>query len=198
MKIKTAVDFDGSLVRTADLVCNLVNYRLGTKYTSKDIVDWHFWEKDRVHEAAFWGAYDLMDRTNLRTILEPYDRMTVKSFARIAYFNNGVDIVTGNKDIAKPSIEAWLRLNIPDWRKLRIKVCCVGRQSAKIKSEQDYKVFIDDAPALAESVRGSGKELYLMNARWNEGVVDGGGVRRFNEWFDVYTDFIERLRVCSE
>ena len=42
--IKIAVDYDGTVCRTMDFVCDQINFKYNKNYTYKDIKNWTFWE----------------------------------------------------------------------------------------------------------------------------------------------------------
>jgi hypothetical protein len=178
--MRIAVDFDGTLVRSGDLVCRLINFRHGTSYTTKEWKTWSHW-KDIGLDKTFWEIYDLMDSSRLRLSFEPYDTHVVNTLRHLQAVYAEVDIVTSNSLDAKESIEAWLRLHMEHPPKVR----CLGRTKPTDKLALGYDLYIDDAPALAERAQKAGVPLLLPNCRWNESVPDSEFVKRFHSWSQV-------------
>ena len=79
--IKIAVDYDGTVCRTMDFVCDQINFKYNKNYTYKDIKNWTFWE-DAGYEKDFWDIYTYMD-TKGRLMLQPYDNYTLKSLSEL-------------------------------------------------------------------------------------------------------------------
>lgn len=194
--LEVALDFDGTCVRTMDLICHMVNFKRGTNFTARDIKSWDFWQQAGYDE-DFWGVYDMFDTTDLRQTLAPYDRWTGYMIAAMAARCKRVDLVTCNRPEAGPSIRAWLDKYVPDRFSDLVSVRCLGRVTPDEKVSLGYNVYLDDGPHLAVAVeREPGVYMGLANARWNEHVVESDRVRRWRSssdlirLLDVYSDII--------
>lgn len=199
-RLSISLDFDGTLVRTTDLVCNLINFRRGTSFTAKDVKAWAYW-KDVGHDADFWAAYDFLDQNNLRLGLAPYDDGTTRVVNQLLFGGlpggiatpRRVTVVTMNAPPAGPQIEAWLAKHALD----RMEVICLGRPPSIVpagtppsnggsKLDLPFQVYLDDSPGLAlETQTRPDKFLLLANAPWNQEVADTANVRRFHRWHEI-------------
>lgn len=190
--IRVSVDFDGTLARSTDLVCDLINFRRGTTFDAKQVRTWAFW-KEIGHEEDFWAAYDLLDRANLRIGMKPYCEDTAIIMQALHRERDWIlEVVTMNAPSAQRQIEDWLRRHGVH----NMAVRCLGRppalhagtapSSGASKLDHPYHVYVDDAPALAREVAARPERfLLLANAPWNQDVPEAPNVRRFHRWHEV-------------
>lgn len=182
---KLAIDADGTIFRTMSLVCGLVNIKKGTNYTYKDITSWDFWKKEGL-EKEFWEVYDLMDNSDLRLNLRPYDLDTVDVLKSISLIiKQPLDILTCNHEKAAQSIKDWF----VSWknRSPEVNVICIGRADSKEKLELPYDIYIDDSPHMADIIKDyPDKQMILMNAPWNKEIKNTNQINRAENWNEVY------------
>lgn len=185
--LKIAVDFDGTLARTADFICELINFRTGSNHTYKEINSWDYWENIGKGK-DFWDAYDFMDK-NGRLLIKPYDNYVFESLRKINSLKwNEFHIVTANNEEAANQIYNWVDtygfFNEDDY--LRFNVHCIGRKTSAEKLELDYDLYIDDNPGLAlEAKNYPNKTILLANAPWNKHVPNTNNVFRFQSWKEI-------------
>jgi len=188
--INIAVDFDGTICRTMDFICDQINFKYNKNYTHKDIDRWTFWEESG-HEKDFWDIYTYMD-TKGRLMLQPYDNYVLKSLSEISLITEKpFDILTANDKAAAPSIYKWITyyngygkdevFSYPN-----IVVKCLGRVSPLEKLKLDYNLYIDDSPGIAKLMKKfPDKRLLLPNTPWNKEIKNSFNVRRFESWKEV-------------
>jgi 5'(3')-deoxyribonucleotidase len=183
--IKIALDADGTLFKTNDLVCRLINYKYGTFISSKDIKSWSFWD-DMGMKKEFWETFNLIALSNIRLSSEPYDENTINvlnAFLTHPFLGMvHIDIVTCNTPESVKFIQEWLSL-----RGIRaLPIIHLGHVCPSEKLNLDYDVYIDDNPNLAEKIVDfPGKRLLLANARWNENIQNSSQITRFRAWKEL-------------
>lgn len=186
-ELKIAVDFDGTLGRTMDSICNLVNLQAGTNLSFKDVNSWSFFEENGL-ENHFWASYDFLDKVGRLTI-KPYDSDTTKYLTAIArVLDCKLDIVTANEISAQSHIRQWLCYHCPMDVVDKINIVCLGRKPASTKFDLNYSIFIDDSPILAEKfVNYQGyKRLYQLNCPWNKNINNSENITRVESWKELY------------
>jgi uncharacterized HAD superfamily protein len=183
--MKIAIDFDGTVCKVMSLVCTLMNFKHGTNFTFKDVTDWNFFQKNG-YEEAFWEIYNLLDDSDLRLSLRPYDLDTIDVLKRINELTKQpIEILTCNSEKAADSIQEWF-WTWPEDRAPNFKVKCIGRATSKEKLELDYDFYIDDSPHMAEMIHEyPNKKMILMNAPWNQNIKENGQVVRVHRWKNV-------------
>jgi 5'(3')-deoxyribonucleotidase len=184
MNKKIAIDFDGTITRVMDLICTLVNFKCSTSLTSKQVSSWEFFEQQGL-EKEFWEVYDLMDKSDLRLGLCPYDLDTVKVLNQLSWkIGQPIDILTCNHKEAANSIKAWFDSWEDEGPTINVK--CIGRATSKEKLELPYDIYIDDSPHMAEMIHEfPNKKMILMNAPWNQNAKENGQVVRVHRWKNV-------------
>lgn len=187
---RIAIDLDGTLMKTTDLVCRLINYRLGTSLDHRHVNDWHAWERMGL-DKIFWETYDLLD-DGVRILAEPYDDHTMAALSLLLMATDA-DIVTCNKPVAEAHVFQWANRNgvmLP----ADTNVVCLAdgdvRSDTRDKAALPYDIYIDDSPKLAEVIRDMPyKTLLLMNTNWNDGVEESDNIIRMHSWSDVIAWF---------
>lgn len=184
-RLKIAIDYDGTIAKTMEFVCELINLQTGRNYNYKDVKSWDFWEKEG-WEKQFWNSYNFLDK-NGRLSIKPYDDHVFKSLDKLV--EGRLDIVTANNEIAANDIASWVDYygNYDhDYRWLDFKVNCIGRKTAAEKLSLDYDLYIDDNPNLAiEAANHPNKRVLLANAPWNKEIPNSFNVRRFESWEEI-------------
>jgi 5'(3')-deoxyribonucleotidase len=188
-----AVDFDGCLANTHELVLELMNFKHGTAYTSEDWTSWNFWA-DHVKDgdADFWKVFDIMDRTHLRRAIRPTSPFAVPTIKHLQQRGFRVEVVTSNAPAVVEDMKGWLF-----GHGLNCEVHAIGRMSAHQKAELPYDIFFDDAPSLAEAMKDEPtKTLFLVDQPWNRAVAtaDVPNIVRFNDW-RLISQFIDSIGV---
>ena len=201
--MRIAVDFDSTLADTMPLVCELVSYKMGEHVTEDDCVTWSYLV-DRFGEKAFWGCFDLMDRTHLRRALRPTSPFACPTVKWLVQQGHTVELLTAANPVAAHDIIGWLfghGLDIP--------VRAIGRTSVRVKwmlgrNAPDgrggpYDVYIDDAPALAEEACKETDPdglpvLVLVDQPWNRAVEYERSPRvfRLRDWRNA-VDLVEQF-----
>lgn len=184
--MRIALDFDGTIADTNKLILDLMNWRLGTKYTMKDWNSLNFWQNMGPDaEKGFWGLFDLMDATYLRRALPPTDPFAPAVVKWMMKRGHEVHLVSMNKEAARPSFEGWL------WAQgIEMPIVTRGRGSPKDKAELDYDIFIDDAPDLVEHMKEHPKKFLILFRRpLNDSVVGPGKILPENVW--LANDWLE-------
>jgi len=184
-KKRLCIDWDGTIVKSNDLVCAFINYKRGTNFTTKDLNNWDFW-KNRGQENDFWETWNFLDKYELRITLKPYDIHTTSVLYRLMCYYD-VHIVTCNNPIQE-QIYTWLQINgLYGWLRMSncFKVECLGHIPPEEKLKLDFDIFIDDNPNMAKLIENYDKKLFLANCRWNEDVADTEKVTRFRSWEEL-------------
>jgi len=184
-----AIDFDGTVTRTNDLVCKLINYRCGTELDYDDVQYTGWWDDSPFNE-VFHETHELIDQLGLRLSYEPYDEKTCSIIYDLVNApspptRGTLNVLTCNPEKTGENIAEWFRLRTGVY--YNINVNCVGRVSATEKLAYDYDYYVDDSSELARAVQASdnGETLFLMNTNWNENIVEGDGVIRCSSWTEL-------------
>ena len=192
--IKIAIDFDGTISKTMDFVCNQINFKHGKTFSHKDIKTWSFWEDIGLGD-DFWEIYDQMDKEYGRLHIKPYDNYIFDSLMEIELFTHQrFDILTCNNESARPHIEDWMIFNMTKARKHSLfNIKCLGRTTCKEKLALDFDLYLDDNPNMAEEiVNFPDKKMILFNCPWNKNVIETDQVKRVESWKEV-PDLIKKF-----
>jgi 5'(3')-deoxyribonucleotidase len=173
--IAVALDADQVLANAFPLILDRINSMTGSSYGRNDMTEYPCPgtkllgittdEFDRLYD-DIWGHH----WREIRALPE----------ARLLYrlcdaFK--VDVVSSRgKEELKP-LKDWLKANYP---KAKLRVLAVPKYSDK--TSLPYSVYIDDAPRIAEVIRGQGnKLLMLIDAPYNRRIPDSANVVRFRD-----------------
>jgi len=171
-----AVDVDGVLAEMVEAALARLNREWGTHYTKYDLTDWDFWhllpelsalpepkQKDKLFRTmeAAWEAGEVRPTPG------------AAAFMRRLRAHGRVTIVT--KTLARDELlREWLRDNDIVYDEL----IHIPKGSKLSKATfQQFDVFVDDSPKLAEEVP-TGKTLLLVDQPWNQNVDMRSHVRR--------------------
>ena len=118
------------------------------------------------------NAYDRIWNENWREIKSIADPILLNDLcAKLK-----VDLVSSRGDRAALPLNLWLNLNYP---KLNVKSVIIPKHADK--TELPYKLFIDDAPRLAQRVCELGdRMLLLIDAPYNKNIEESKNIIRFN------------------
>lgn len=185
--MKIAIDVDGTILKTMCFVCSLINFKLGTNYTFKDIKNWTYWQ-DIGLDKEFWETYNFMDCYG-RLLIKPYDSYVFSSLSKInSIINNKFTLLTANNESAEPSIYEWMEINCgnPELYLPWFDIKCIGRTTCKEKLGLDFQIYLDDNPNMAdEIVNFPDKKMILFNCPWNKNVKETNQVKRVESWKEV-------------
>lgn len=178
--MKISVDYDDTLADQTSVLLLLMNWKLGTDYRFENL-EWDFFHKDPASEKAFWDLHNAYDSTYLRRAMPPVDPYAFPVIKELQRKGHVVEIVTRNASKSHESIKAWLFMH-----GLELKVRAMGRGRGDEKLRLNYDVFVDDNPALAETIRKHPtKRLIIFTRPWNMKLATGRNILRADDWLAV-------------
>lgn len=185
--MRVAIDLDNTLIRTHDILGDLMSYATGREI---DISEWDSWQypMEQGLEDEFWRGWDLVDEMGLRRIAEPYDKMVPSSLVRLADDPLlQIDILSCNEN--KPEIHQaigeWLGRYLPASYVKHFPSRLLGRKEHTTKLNLHYDIYLDDSPVVARNFEPAHGHLLLANCPWNGDIEEGDNVHRFRSWADV-------------
>ncbi len=188
---KFSHDVDDVIAEIAPVIVECINEELGTTYTVESYIEslsagkmflgMSFDELLRYYEKAWVNKTD--------TIQKKVEPSELSAFLRV---NEGkVDLVTSRDEKTLPALEDWLSINYPE-NKFNI-ICTSGGD----KSALDYKIYIDDAVRLAQSIANrEDKFMFLVDVPNNRNFQDLKNVVRVSGAAEAYK-IIEDAKTLS-
>jgi len=163
-KPKIAIDVDGTLAKTMEALLKKLNEQSSKKFKLNDLNDW-----EKGVEKVFGSYEKFLEMYNElwekeREKIEPH--VTKNQLEELLKYYDIVIVSNRQDEKHKEFIKDWLKKKFD----LELKVVLVKEVCDKINSD-DYKLVIDDAPMLAESIaKGNykNKKLILVERPWNK------------------------------
>lgn len=165
IKPRVGLDVDNTSVNVSAAMLPGLNRMLGTEYALKDInSSWRWMEKElHLDPVVFWLLYN--DAWAHYRTMEPLITRDELGALSVPY---SVDFITAKEShTTMPDVFGFISMHFPDHRGAVIEV-----DLGESKTAFGHRLFVDDAPHLAEAVEGErGKRLYLV--RWVPGCLYG-------------------------
>ncbi len=187
--MKVAVDIDGVLLDIIIEYCKIFNKRYGTHYQKKDVTSWDFFKEWNIdEETAFKIFFEIYANTGNVPFIDPDAPDILKKLNK----SHQVSIVSARLPEYQNEIVKKLRdHNI--LHKVHYKeVILLHHYPSDIKLRENYDIYIDDNPNLAESIKNlKGRTLLLYDQPWNQHFICENNVIRVYNWKDIALKFKE-------
>lgn len=178
--MKIAVDVDGVLLDAIEIFCSLYNEKHNTHYTHNNVQNWGFYEDWGISEKEFWKHFQEVAKH-----IEEYPPIDENIAGAVMFLLNRahkVDILTNA--LAEPE-KIKERLAEFDIRQGKEYEEFIKNTEKFDKAEQDYDIYVDDNPNLADKIIGTDKYLVLFRQNWNRNIKANNNILPVSNWMGV-------------
>ena len=190
--MRIACDIDGVLLDTMITFCEHFNKKHGTSYQKSDVTNWEFFLDWSIPEDDIWDVfYQIYEDSMSTPFIDDQIPVIMKDLNQM----HQVSIVSARTPEYRESILEKLQyhgiLQGPHYNELVLLI----HKPYDLKIKQDFDVFIDDNPKLAEAIKKQKKKILLLyDQPWNQEINDAENVIRVRNWteIDLYFKKVEK------
>jgi len=184
--MKIAIDIDGVLFDIIEKFIEIFNEKNKTEYTKKDVTKWEFFKDWNItEEELFEIFYEIYENTMSVPIID--DRAPEYMKKLNSSISNDVYIVSARAAQYRPQIIQKLNFHSIKKDVQYVDLILVHHKPYDLKSNENFDVYVDDNPHLAEAIKKmSNRYLLLYDQPWNQNFVCNDNVNRVFNWKQVY------------
>lgn len=185
--MKVACDIDGVLLDTVITFCELFNKKYGTSYQKSDVTSWEFYLDWDIPEDDIWDVFFQIYEDSMAT---PFLDDKASEILKYLNLNHELSIVSARTPQYRESILEKLRFHGILQGSHYNELVLLFHKPYDLKINQDFDIFIDDNPKLAEAInKQKDKFLLLYDQPWNQEINDTENVIRVRNWTEIYLYF---------
>ncbi len=181
--MKVACDIDGVLLDTVITFCELFNKKHGTSYQKSDVTSWEFFLDWNIPEEDIWDIFFQIYADSMSTPLQDNKAPEILKSLNSTY---DVSIVSARTPQYRDAILEKLRFHGIMQGSHYNELVLLFHKPYDLKIDQDFEIFIDDNPKLAEAInKQKDKFLLLYDQPWNQEINETQNVIRVGNWTDI-------------
>jgi len=182
--MRIAIDIDGVLIDLMVTYCEIFNEKYKTEYTKKDVKNWEFFRDWNITEEECFEIFYQLYENSMKV---PFIDDSAPEYMRKLNTMHDVYIVSARESQYKAQILKKLNYHNVKKKIQYIALILLHHKPYDVKINQDFDVYVDDNPNLAESISKM-KERYLLlyDQPWNQNFYCKDNVIRVFNWKEVY------------
>jgi uncharacterized HAD superfamily protein len=182
--MKIAIDIDGVLLNIMSTFLKIFNNRYCTSYKIEDVTNWEFFKDWNISEEE---AFDIFYNIYQNTMDVPFiDEMAPEYLGKL-HLAHEVYILSTRDPLYRSQVEKKLEFHKIKQNIQYIDLILIHNKPYDSKSSQEFDVFVDDNPHLAEAIlKKKDKYLLLYDQPWNKSFLCKNNIIRVYNWKDIY------------
>lgn len=185
--MRVAIDIDGVLLDTVITFCELFNKKYGTSYQKSDVTKWEFFLDWNIPEDYIWDIFYQIYKDSMST---PFIDDQIPTIMKALNQIHDVSIVSARTPQYRESVLEKLRFHGISQGSHYNKLVLLFHKPYDLKIKEEFDVFIDDNPKLAEAIKNQEKKILLLyNQPWNQEIDDTENVIRVRNWTEINSYF---------
>ena len=182
--MRIAIDIDGVLLDLMVTYCEIFNEKYNTEYTIQDVKHWEFFRDWNITEEECFEIFHELYEDSMSV---PFIDERALEYMRKLNISHEVYIVSAREPQYRN--QTLKKLNYHNVKKdvQYVKLILLHHKPYDLKLSQEFNVYVDDNPNLAESIKKRKKRyLLLYDQPWNQDVVCIDNIIRVFNWKEVY------------